>query len=251
MGLCRLCRYEQPLVKSHVIPEAFFRELREGDVSPILISNGPNRPPRRAPIGVYDQTILCSTCEGKFQSLDDYGIQILLKDVREKFRPLIRKDAAWAHEGDVDQERVLRFLLAVLWRASVSTHGFYSKVKLGPHEEAAAQLIRQPSSPVPPLFAAIISIWEASSETERMTAIVQDPYPERWEGVLAYRFYLGKVVAYIKVSQLPFRPPLYECSIGMQPFLVAISRNFDTSKDLKLMKKVANQSRLTYLRKTR
>jgi hypothetical protein len=59
MECCRLCRQPKKLIQAHVIPEAFFREMRVGDgAPPLLVKTGEY--PRRSPIGVYDQTILCA-----------------------------------------------------------------------------------------------------------------------------------------------------------------------------------------------
>ena len=73
MAQCRLCAEDRKLVKAHVIPEAFFRVLRAGGETPILISNVANTYPKRSPIGVYDQNILCEDCETMFSQVDDYN----------------------------------------------------------------------------------------------------------------------------------------------------------------------------------
>jgi len=86
MSQCRLCEKEGKLVKAHVIPEAFFRVLREDGNSPQLLTSTPDHLPKRSPIGVYDESILCEVCESKFDRFDDYGIQTLLVHFGELFR---------------------------------------------------------------------------------------------------------------------------------------------------------------------
>ena len=46
---CRLCGETRALLKAHVIPEAFFRELRDGSTAPLLVTSSPNGFPKKAP----------------------------------------------------------------------------------------------------------------------------------------------------------------------------------------------------------
>jgi len=68
---CRLCNRQLKFAKSHVIPEAFWRELRDEKDVPLLVSSAEGSFPQRNPIGVYDQTILCEVCETTFNAMDD------------------------------------------------------------------------------------------------------------------------------------------------------------------------------------
>ncbi len=88
---CKGCGEDKKLVRSHVIPEAFFRGLRDGNTAPRMLTNIEGKYPKKAPIGVYDQTILCADCENVFQLYDDYGCTVLLKD-EEKHEKLMKDD---------------------------------------------------------------------------------------------------------------------------------------------------------------
>ena len=66
MNTCKSCGQARKLVKAHAIPEAFFRELNNDGMAPIVITNRPGEFSKRAPIGIYDKTILCSDCESLF-----------------------------------------------------------------------------------------------------------------------------------------------------------------------------------------
>jgi hypothetical protein len=50
----------------------------------------------------------------------------------------------YGHKIACDTDKLRRFLLAVLWRASVSGHEFYSRVKLGPYEGEIKRRIFDP-----------------------------------------------------------------------------------------------------------
>jgi hypothetical protein len=115
---CALCGGVRPLVKSHVIPESFFRELRIGGEPPLLVSSGEF--PRRAPVGVYDR-ILCAPCEGRFADLDAVGAELPLQRFELTFQPVTFNGVTVGYEAaQIDAQRLLQFLVSVMWRASVS-----------------------------------------------------------------------------------------------------------------------------------
>jgi hypothetical protein len=93
MALCRMCSNDRKLIRAHVIPEAFFRVQRADGEPTFLITNTVGQYPKRAPIGVYDEGILCGDCENSFQAIDDYGIKVLLTHFDHCFRPSKKVDA--------------------------------------------------------------------------------------------------------------------------------------------------------------
>ena len=132
MRTCRLCGRERKLVDSHIIPRAFFQI--EPDQPPRLFSNRREFHPRRAPKGVYDQ-IVCEACERRFSEYDNYAVKLLIRErvVRE---PIKHRGATIAYVvPDIDYKNLKLFVIAVLWRASVSDQVFYSKVRLGHLED--------------------------------------------------------------------------------------------------------------------
>ena len=158
MPLCRLCGNAGKIVKAHIIPEAFFRVLREGGAAPLIVTGTPNQFPKRSPIGVYDEGILCDACEPKFDRFDHYGVETLLIRLDELFQPISHQGEIAAYQAiGVDQKLLMQFLLATLWRASISTHSFYRRVSLGPLEEIARRAILDPEEPVPEAFNAVLS----------------------------------------------------------------------------------------------
>lgn len=238
---CRLCFSNKKLVKAHIIPEAFFRVLRDGDESPLIVSGAAKSYTQRSPIGVYDNYILCEECEKRFGSLDDYGIKIFLTQREQLFQPVFDNNKTVAFQGkNIDQKLLVQFLVATLWRASVSTHTFYKRVNLGPHEEAARNMILEPHHIIPSVFAAVLSCWNASEELKSMTSGLMDPFVDKWHnGANAYRVYFGQIVAYIKVDQRPTPDPFNKCALLAQDEVTLITRDFGKSKDFAAMKHTA------------
>ena len=232
MSKCCLCGYSGNLVNAHVIPEAFFREMRTDNNVPILISNTPNTFRKRSPIGVYDQDILCDKCELKFSAVDDYGVQVLLKQLHNLFLPVIQDNHIVAYQAEnINQDLLLRFFIATLWRASVSTQPFYNRVKLGSLELIAKQTILNPDKPIPKQFSAVLSRWIVDEESLYVTKGLMDPFPEKPIGVNVYRFYFGEVVAHIKADSRPFPKSLRRFALLEQPNVMLITREASNSKD--------------------
>ena len=240
MPICRICSATTGFVKSHIIPEAFFRELRDGKETPILVAGAKGNFPKKAPIGVYDNEMLCSACEAKFLQFDTYGIDVLLTRFDEYFRTLRQGEALVGFEGEaVDRLRLLDFLVSVLWRASVSTQPFYQKVDLGPHEQTALGELILAGSGAPDAFDAVLSRWKDDDDDTLPTTGLMNPYRERWGDVNAYRLYLGKIVAYVRVDHRPFSEPFASFSMRSNTPCRVISRRLATSKDLSAMRRTA------------
>ena len=247
MTQCRLCEKNGKLVKAHVIPEAFFREMRVGDEIPLLISGTPNTFPKQSPIGVYDQKILCNQCEPKFDQVDDYGVQVLLNRLHEIFLPITRANRIVAYQTEnINQDLLLRFLVATLWRASVSTQAFYNRIDLGPLETLARQTILNPNNPVPKQFSAVLSRWTTDEKSFFATKGLMDPFPEKSSGVNLYRFYFGEVVAYIKADTLPFPNSFRTIALLEQSTVLLFVREISKSKDFAAMIHTVEQSHKNY-----
>lgn len=240
MPTCRLCGATSGFVKAHIIPEAFFRELRDGQESPLLIAGTAGHPPRKSPIGVYDQEILCASCEDKFLQWDTYGIDVLLTRFEHFFRPIIYASKTVAYEAQgIDKCKLLDFLVSIMWRASVSSQPFYRTVALGPYEVAIRDELLTQLGHTPLQIDAVFSRWNDEDDGKLPTTGLMNPHRERWDGVNAYRLYLGKVVAYVKFDKRAFSNTFEQFSLRSSAPLRIISRSLASSKDLNAMRKTA------------
>lgn len=243
MKRCRFCGAEAGLIKAHVIPEAFFRPLREGGETPLIVAGAKGVLPKRAPIGVYDKELLCASCEARFSPIDSYGIDVLLAGFANHFAPIRNGSELVGYEGSsVDKARLLEFLISILWRASASSQPFYNTVDLGALEQAAKDSLFGSPSVVPPIFNAVLSIWSEAEDDRVPTTALMNPHREKWDGVNSYRLYLGKVVAYVKVDQQQFSDPLASLSLQANGPCVLVTRNLAGSNDIKAMRKTARTS---------
>lgn len=241
--ICKLCGEDRPLIRAHIIPESFFRELRDDGPAPLIVTNKPGAYPKRAPIGVYDQELLCAACEARFGRFDDYGAEVLLNRRDELFKPIAHNSEVLAFAADgIDQGVLSTFFVSVLWRAAATSQMFFANIKLGPFQDIAKQVLVGATPENVHIFATVLSRWTASKKREDLTTAMMNPFAERWDGINAYRLYFGEHVAYIKVDKRPYTEPWKSMQIGAQKTLFVTTRDFDESKELKVMKMVADAS---------
>lgn len=216
---CKGCNRDKKLVKAHVIPESFFRDLRGEGRTLKLISNVDGVHTKKSPIGVYDKEILCEVCEEKFQVVDDYAAKVLINntsiEVIKKYGSLDGYKVP-----NVDYELFKRFIISLLWRSSISKQGFYSKVNLGALEEKAKTLIWNGSSGEKDEFSFLLAKFD---DKGLIPKAMLDPHQERWFGRRYYRFYLGSFVLYVKADS-QVTPEKWEKFIPKDKNLFIISR---------------------------
>lgn len=227
-GTCRFCEQPTRLIKAHIIPEAFFRRLREGDRAPLLLKQRAHI--KRSPIGIYDSEILCADCDGLFAPWDEYAQSVL--------SPELDHATEWANGTQVGgwtipdyrYDLLKLFFISPLWRASISGHDFYRRIRLGSLESVAKELIAKADPGPPEQFGVILARFQNPEATG-----IFDPHGDRLEGIKYCRFYMGRYVAYIKVDSRP--PSGGWLTLSMKPGepLVIVARNLQRSKELNLM----------------
>lgn len=133
---CKLCGERRPLLRSHIVPEFVYKELYDSSgrarfLDPLSGRKG------KVQKGLRER-LLCADCE---QWLND--------DIEKPYLAMWRKlglagrrfRAGDLVPVDFDYGVTKRFLLSVLWRASVSTLPVL-RIETGPHSERLRKLLR-------------------------------------------------------------------------------------------------------------
>ena len=225
--ICKGCNKDKKLVRAHIIPESFFRDLRANENTLKLVSNVKGIHTKKAPIGIYDQEILCRECEDRFQKSDDYAAKTLIDcSTHEELKQYGRK-VGYRING-VNNDLLKIFVISVLWRASVSKQTFFKEVNLCALEEKAKKLIWDQSSGNKHDFSFVLAKFD---DTGTISKTMLDPHQERWFGKRYYRFYIGGYILYVKADS-QVTPEEWAHFIPCDDTLIIVSRgNIENSKE--------------------
>ncbi|MGF1694455.1 hypothetical protein L4C54_02130 [Vibrio lamellibrachiae] len=230
---CKGCGESKKLIKAHVIPESFFVSMKSSSKPLRLITNTSGVYPKKSPIGVYDQNILCRQCEDKFQQIDDYGYRVLIGEEDKQTPQYDEAQLVGYRINKVDVSKLKLFFISILWRASISEQQFYSKVKLGSLEDKAQKLIWDGKSGELDDFSFVLAKFDDVSDGVSRT--LMDPHPESWFDVNYHRFYLYGYILYIK-TDVKETPSEWKPFISHDDNLIVISRGrVEDSKEFPIL----------------
>jgi hypothetical protein len=239
-----MCGSVTKLIRAHIIPRALYKPiLKESDYA-LEATNRPEYYNRKLPVGIYDAKILCETCERLFSPFDCYANELLLEHdwstatgfPKDKPQALLLKNH--------DYHNLKLFFMSVVWRASVSSQPFFGRVEVGPHEERLREHIRNNDSGGPQDFGALIAKFDGPTRG----ALDLDPKqmwlnPDRakFDDVNCVRLWLADFCVYVKVDSRPYNDLATTfCMKDGEP-LIVILREFASSKELSVIRKMAQQ----------
>ena len=123
------------MADAHIFPQALTRGLVDdpGKEAIYSIPLDDREPEKRNRTGLWDDTIMCLSCEGRFQTYDQCGVETLREDppaLSGVKTCLLR----------IDSKRLKLFFLHVLWRSHASRHPELAAARLRPE---VAEHLRQ------------------------------------------------------------------------------------------------------------
>jgi hypothetical protein len=206
LKVCRLCHKPNKFARSHVIARSFFLKIRGQHKHAIEVNLDAKQISIFRQAGNYDKQMLCVECEPKFSSLDAYGFKVLGNP--DVSRPILSHATIGTVEAyrvvGCDTDKLRKFILSVLWRASVSSLDFYDYVRLGPAFER--EIIDKVFSPdVLPWdeFTVCISKFDQNA-LGPYSGVLFPPLPHRdVTGMNCYSLYLPGLKIAIKVDHRP------------------------------------------------
>ena len=133
-----------------------------------------------------------------------------------------------------DCKKLKLFFLSLLWRAGVSSHMCFQRVSLGPHEVIIKNAILKSDPGDADFYAVVLAIFD----DDQTWAKIMDPFQGRFDGIKFYTFYLGNIIAYIKVDKQKARSPMREIQMYPDQPLHIVTRKFWGSKESVIMSRV-------------
>ena len=237
---CKFCGNESSLIRAHVIPAGFFRRIRQGEKPLEVITNTAGEYTKKSQIGEYDQTIVCSKCETIWQEWDNYAQQLLAEEPLNWRARYYNNRKIYYVVDNFEYKKLKLFFISMVWRASVSSRPFFSKVSLGQFEDIAKQRIANTDPGGSEDFSVTLAKFD-----HPLAKSMLDPHEDKHSDVNYYRFYLASYIAYIKVDYKPAPEPLSQLAMAENRPLYIHCKDFRKSKELNLMKKLLESEQLS------
>lgn len=190
------CTSEE-LIEAHIIPACFGRFIRGSNAN---VKMTPERVGVATPqLGEYDREILCGPCDKVLGLDDEYALGIC-----ERFEADHQKlDQGVFELPGVDCERFCKFVLSVLWRASISRRRSFASIDLGPYEDRARDVLFG-ATPLSSLRAFEVIVQRYRIEHMDTTKWYFQPVRQPFGELNAYGFGLAGFRIVAKLDNRPF-----------------------------------------------
>ncbi len=140
--ICKFCGQEKNLIKAHIIPKKFYLGIKEDKCLCINSKTGEYIIQQQ---GGYDSNILCGDCDNHIiGEFDKEGYRILFGDF-SKYKYIQLHPQYRIYQLDntkFDYEKLRRFFISILWRASISKLEEWSNINLGGYEKKAFEILK-------------------------------------------------------------------------------------------------------------
>lgn len=201
--ICKFCGGDFPkLAKAHIIPRTFYEEVRGKDNYSIFFkasASGNRREFKQN--GIYDDSILCSACDNKFSLADKHGREVFVRALKEKNIYRDPEGISCAYFlPDVNYDLLKRFVLSLVWRASITTHPFFAGVDIGPHEGRIKTLLENNSSGTIDEYSFFVYHLINNPRPDTITP----PEPLKFGNYKSLFMYLPSISIMVKLDKRPF-----------------------------------------------
>jgi len=199
---------------------------------------------RKTRIGLYDDSILCASCDNQLGVLDEYGKNILL-DTTPRLVYNTEEGRIFTLEN-VDGARLLEFFLSVLWRCSISNLNELSRVNLGPKFEKKIEKIVLGDLSELFDFSTVVRRYDFVNEGYKKMSYL--PIPQKIGGINYYNLSFPngyKVLIKVDSRSQPMELIPFTLKSGA-PVCVVTTEKFEETVEYSITQKKANAIRRTF-----
>lgn len=217
------------LIKAHILPRGIARDIM-GDRNHIMKASIDQV--EYTQHGVYDPNILCAKCDGILGKYDDYAIKVFRRFPDEHIDEGNRIFVVPNVSGD----KLALFVLAVLWRASVSTRQEFKKVELGPYEDIARDVLFG-VNPLNSMRSYELCVYRYEyAPINRELRFSSSPLPERYlNGLKLWMFTLDSFSMIAKLDKRPMPKEDHPFVVNAQDKLLGRYIDFEITKEYQRM----------------
>lgn len=217
-GVCKLCNQVKELAKAHIVPRSFSLKAKGSSKNLLEARSNDTKDVKDWQNGIWDDGILCAACDNGFSEWDDYGFKTLGDPPGNDALPKNDAEVQTFVLKDLNYEFLKLFVLSVLWKASVTSQPFFSRIKLGIYEEQIANVLRTRKAGAYDQFPVVL----ARIVKQRFPNAMFHPYRQRSpEGINFCVLFLPSIKIKVKLDQRPL-PQIFE-TIVLKPQLENIA----------------------------
>ena len=131
--ICKGCGLERILCRAHVVGRGVARYIMVGAKHNLQISDDAVKPTLH---GIYDDNILCNECDNKLGQFDDCGVRVIRRFAAEH-----KLEGEIFSLEEVNGDLFSKFILAIIWRSSISTRPEFDSFNVGPYEKTIHKIL--------------------------------------------------------------------------------------------------------------
>lgn len=217
---CKLCLQDRKLRNSHVIPEFFYKPGYDEKHRINVLSTIPTEKNQYAQKGIREK-LLCDNCEQIFSPWEKYVREVFYGGVEKR----IYHDREKVILQYLDYTSFKLFQLSVLWRSSVASVKFFSRINLGPHEEKIRRMLLNNDPGEPYRYGCILIM--ITDESKPIDSLILQPESLKYEGHRIYRFIFGSMMWLYLVSNHTDQFPYKEMFINRAGDVIIYKRSME------------------------
>ena len=201
---CALCKLEEPLQKSHILPEFVYKPHYD-EKHRTLLFDGRESPPTMLQKGLREP-LLCRRCEGRIGRSEDYFARYWYQD--HPLPAVVTTPTITL--TDIDYCRFKLFMLSIVWRGAVSRLAQLRAMTLGSHEEPMRRMILEGDPGRPDKYPIIGEVLVDSDTRRPCDDVVVGPIRDRFESQWLCRMVFGGALWIVFTSNRKPSDPVVE-----------------------------------------
>jgi hypothetical protein len=214
------------LIKAHIVPQWVGRYIDSPHGANVVIT--PRTRTRKLPHGIFDQNILCDTCDGYLNTHYDDPASEVFRRLRITHKNMNMRQTRFTKRG-VNCDLICRFFLSILWRASISTRS-ECFISLGEYEDEVRDVLFGIKPPSSLSGFAVIVVRYISNITDP-TGLYTLPVTRGHLGYDTYHFSFAGFRVTMKIDPHPFPSDWYKDVLNGRDVLRGYVTNFESSPE--------------------
>ena len=145
-GVCRLCKKEKELKKSHIIPKFCYDEMRNEKGRKEILEIPENDKEKKSQDG-WKEYLLCADCEQQLSAYESYLGRAFKDYLWKDAKPFCFSNGQQADFGkyrkaNIRYEKFFMGIISIFWRLSVSKTTKYD-IRLGPYKDKLEEILNR------------------------------------------------------------------------------------------------------------